>query len=79
MDKSLHTTLAKTYTRGGNPLFHSSDEGVTVKKMFPVQSIFHRPEQIEVSRRQIRTIWWVFMDNTAGPDRLAFCGLYVPV
>jgi len=30
-----------------------------------MQSIFHRPEQMEVRRRQIRTIQWVWYDSPA--------------
>ena len=55
MNKSLHAALVKICTRGGGPLFHSSYDGVVAKKMLPTQSIFHRPKQMGVRRRQIRS------------------------
>ena len=59
MNKSLHAALIKICTSGGGPLFHSSYDGVVARKMLSTQSIFHRPEQMEVGRGQIRTIRWV--------------------
>ena len=59
MNKSLLDALLKICTRGGGPPFHSSYDGVFARKMLPTQSIFHRPEQMEVRRGQIRTIRWV--------------------
>jgi hypothetical protein len=35
MNKSLHAALVKIYTSGGNPLSHSCDDSVVVKKVFP--------------------------------------------
>jgi len=60
MNKSLQAALVKICTSGGGPLFHGSYYGVVARKMLPSQSIFHRPEQMEVRRRQIRTIRWVW-------------------
>ena len=65
MNKSLHASLVKICTSGGGPLFHSSYDGVVARKMLPTQSVFHRPEQMEVRRRQIRTIRWVWYDSPA--------------
>jgi len=65
MNKNLHAALVKICTCGGGPLFHSSYEGVVARKMLPTHSIFYRPEQMEVRRRQIRTIRWVWYDSPA--------------
>ena len=46
MNKSVHAKLVKLCTSGGGPLFHSCYDGVVARKMFPAQSIFHRPEQM---------------------------------
>jgi len=40
--------------------------------MLPTQSIFHRPEQMEVRRRQIRTVWWVWYDSPAKIDNVLY-------
>jgi len=56
MNKNLHASLVKICTTGGGPLFQTRYDGVVTRKMLPTQSIFHRPEQMEVRRRQIRTI-----------------------
>ena len=37
-----------------------------------MQSIFHRPEQMEVRRRQIRTIQWVWYDSPAKIDNVLY-------
>jgi len=68
MNKSLHAVLVKICNSGGGSLFHSPYEGVVARKMFPTQSIFHQPEQVEVRRRQIWTIWWVWYDSPAKID-----------
>ena len=65
MNKSLHAALIKICTSGGGPMPHSSYDGILARKMLPTQSIFHRPEQMEVRRRQIQTIWWVWYDSPA--------------
>ena len=65
MNKSLHAALIKICTSGGGPLFHSSYNSVIARKVLPTQSIFHRPEQMEVRRHQIWTIWWVWYDSPA--------------
>jgi len=65
MNKSLHAVLIKICTSSGGPLFHSSYDA---RKMLPMQSSFHRPEQIKVRRRQIRTICWVWHDSPAKID-----------
>jgi len=41
MIKSLHATLIKIFTSGGDPLFQSCYDGAVVRKMFPTQSILH--------------------------------------
>jgi len=74
MDKSLHAALIKICTSGGGPLFHGSYDGVVARKMLPTQSIFHRPEQMEVRRRQIRTMWWVWYDSQVKLDNV-LCSL----
>jgi len=68
MNKSLHAALVKIYTSGGGPLFHSLYNGIVAGKMLPTQSIFHPPEQMEVRRRQIWTIQWVWCDSPAKID-----------
>jgi hypothetical protein len=60
LNKSLHAALVKICTSGGDPLFHSSYDGVVARKMLSTQSIFHRPEQMDVRRVQIRTVRWVW-------------------
>ena len=60
MNKSLHAALVKICTSGGGPLFHSSYDGVVARKILSTQSIFHRPQQMEVRTGQIRTIRWVW-------------------
>ena len=62
MNKSLFAALVKLCTCGGDSLFHSSYDGVVAREMLPTQSILHRPEQMKVRRRQIRTIRWVWYD-----------------
>ena len=56
MNKSLHAALIKIHTSGSGPLFHSSYDGVVARKILSTQSIFHRPEQMEVRRCQIQTM-----------------------
>jgi len=70
MNKSLHAALVKICTGGRGPLFHSSYDGVVARKMLPTQSIFHRPEQMEVRRRQIRTMRWVWYDSPTKIDNV---------
>jgi len=70
MNKSLHAALVKICNSRGGPLFHSSYDGVIARKMLPMQSIFHRPEQMEVRRHQIRTIRWVWYDSPAKIDNV---------
>jgi len=70
MNKSLQAALIKICTSGGGPLFHSSYDGVVPRIMLPTQSIFHRPEQMEVRMRQIRTIRWVWYDSPAKTDNV---------
>jgi len=70
MNKTLHAALIKICTRGGDPLFHSSYDGVVARKMLPTQSIVHRPEQMEIRRHQIRTIWWVWYDSPTKIDNV---------
>ena len=65
MNKTLHAMLVKICTIGGGPLFHSSYYGVVARTMLPKQSIFHRPKQMVVRRRQIRTTQWVWYDSPA--------------
>ena len=65
MNKSLHATLVKNFTSGGGPLFHSSYDSVVARKMLPTQSVFHRSEQMEVRRHQIRTVRWAWNDSPA--------------
>ena len=55
MNNSLYAALVKICNIGGGPLFHSSYNGAVARKM-SMQSIFHRLEQMEVRRGQIRTI-----------------------
>jgi hypothetical protein len=68
MNKSLHAALVKTCTSRGVQQFHSLYNGIVARKMFPTQSIFHQPEQMEVKRRQIRTRQWVWYDSPAKID-----------
>ena len=70
MNKSLHAALVKICTSGGGPLFHSWYDGVFARKILPTQSIFHRPEQMEARRCQIRTIRWVWYDSPAKIDNV---------
>jgi hypothetical protein len=35
MNKSLHAAFVKICTNGGDPLSHSCDDGVNVRKMLP--------------------------------------------
>ena len=72
MNKSLHAALVKICTSGGGPLSHSSYYGIVARKMLPTQSIFLRPEQMEVRRRQIRTIRWVWWDSPAKIDNVLY-------
>ena len=58
MNKSLHAALVKICTSGGGALLHSSYDDVVARNMLPMQFIFHWPEEMEVRRRQIRTIRW---------------------
>jgi hypothetical protein len=67
MNKSLHAALVNICTSGGGPVFHSSYDGVVARKM-STHSIFHRPEQMGVRRRQIRTVRWVWYDSPANID-----------
>ena len=62
--------LVKVCTDGGGPLFHNLYDGVVARKMLPLQSIFHRPEKMEVRRHQIRTIRWVWYDSLAIIDNV---------
>jgi len=62
MNKSLHAVLVKICTSGDGPLFHGSYDGVIARKMLLTQSLFPRPEQMEVRRHQILTIRWVWYD-----------------
>ena len=48
MNKSLHTMLVKTYTSGGDQLFHSCCGTVVPRKMLPTQSIFHWTKQMKI-------------------------------
>jgi len=66
MNNNLRAALVKICTSGGGPLFHSWYDGVVARKMLPTQSVFHLPEQMEVRRRQIRTIRWVWYDSPGG-------------
>jgi len=59
--------LVKICTSGGGPLFHSLYNGVFARKM-STQSIFQRPEQMEVRRGQIQTVLWVCYDSPAKID-----------
>jgi len=70
MNKCLHAALIKICTSRGGPLFHSLYNDVVARKMLPTQSIFHQPEQIEVRRRQIRTIWRVWFNSPVKIDRM---------
>jgi len=70
MNKSLHAVLIKICISGGGPLFHSSYDSVVARKMLPTQPIFHRPEQMEVRKRQIRTIRWVWYKSPAKTDNV---------
>ena len=72
MNKSLHAALVNTCicTSGGGPLFHNSYDGAVARKTLPTQFIFHRHEQMEVRRRQIRTIRWVWYDSPAKFDNV---------
>jgi len=70
MNKSLHAVLIKICTSRGGPLFHSSYDGIVARKMLPTQSIFHRPEQMEVRRRQIQTIRSVWYESPAKIDNV---------
>jgi len=70
MNKSLHATLIKFCTSGGGTLIHSSYDGIVARKMLPMQSIFHQPEQMEVRRCQIQTIWWVWYNSPATIDNV---------
>jgi len=72
MNKSLHAVLVKICTSGGGPLFHSSYDGVVARKMLPTQSIFHRPEQMEVRGREIRTIRWMWYNSPAKLDNVLY-------
>ena len=72
MNKSLHAALVKTRTSGGGPLFHSWYDGVVARKVLPTQTMFHRPEQMEFRRRQIRTIRWVWYDSLAKIDNVLY-------
>jgi len=54
-------------------MFHSSYDCVLAKKM-SMPSIFHRPKQMEVRTRQIRTIRWVWYDSLVKIDNV-FHGL----
>ena len=70
MNKSLHAALVKICTSGGGPLFHSSYYGIVARKTLPTQSIFYRPEQMEVRRCQIQSIWWVRYNSPAKLDNV---------
>ena len=70
MNKSLHAALIKICTSGGGPLFHNSYDGVVARKMLPTQSIFHRAEQMEVRRHQIRILRWEWYDSPAMIDNV---------
>jgi len=50
MNKSLHAMHIKT--NGDDSLFHSCYDGVITRKVFPMQSIFHQPEQMQVRRHK---------------------------
>jgi len=65
MNKSLYATLIKICTSRGDSPFHRCSDGIIAKKMLPMQSIFHRPEQMEVRRHQIQIIQWVWKDSPA--------------
>jgi len=54
LNKNLHGLLVEVCTSRGGPLFYSSNDSVVGRKMLPTQSIIHRPEHMEVRRRQIR-------------------------
>ena len=70
MNKNLHAALVKICTSGGGPLFHSSYDGFVARKMLPTQSIFHRTVQMEVRRRQIRIVRWVWYYSPAKIDNV---------
>ena len=70
MNKSLHAVFIKICTSAGGSLFHSSYYSVVARKMLPMQSIFHWPEQMEVRTDQIQTKWWVWYDSPAKNDNV---------
>ena len=45
MNKGIHATLVKTGTTEGDPLSHSNNDDIVVKKIYSVLSIFHRPDE----------------------------------
>ena len=70
MKESLHEALVKICTSGGGAPFHSSYDGVVARKLLPMQSIFHRPKQMEIRMRQIRPIQWVWYTSPAKIDNV---------
>ena len=60
MNKSLHAVLIRICTSGGDTLFYNCYNSIVARKILPMQSIFHLPEQAEVRRCQIWTMWWVW-------------------
>ena len=73
MNKSLHTALVKIHTSGGDPLFHSCCDGIVVRKMLPMQSIFHQPEEMEV-RWKVPNLDYAECRWTGQP-RMAVCSM----
>ena len=70
VSKNLQAALVKICTSGGGPLFQSSYDSVVGRKMLPTQFVFHRPEHMEVRRRQIRTIGWVWYNSPTKIDNV---------
>lgn len=52
--------------------FHSCYDDV-VRKMFPTQSIFHQPGQMEVRKCQIWIIWWLWWNSPAEIGNVLHC------
>jgi len=58
MNKSMHATIVKICSVGGDPLLPSYYDAAL--KMLPTQSIFHQLQQMEIRRPHIQTTWWVW-------------------
>jgi len=57
MNKSLNAAVIKNCNSGDDSLFHSWYNSIIARRILPIQSIFHQPEQTEVRRYQNQTIW----------------------